>query len=82
MHKTVVSRLLGVMMTLAAVNAAAQVAGSMTIGVPATELTTLTQTPHTERHFTEGDAVRDGVGRFGTARAAACTGLRGQRGRR
>ena len=42
MYKTVVSRL-GVMMILAAVNAAAQVAGTMTIGVPATELTTLTK---------------------------------------
>jgi sporulation protein YlmC with PRC-barrel domain len=42
MHKTVVFGLLGVMMTVAAVNVAAQVAGSMTIGVPATELTTLT----------------------------------------
>ncbi len=40
MHKTV-SRFLGVMITLAAVNAAAQVAGSMTLGVPATELVTL-----------------------------------------
>jgi len=41
MHKTVVPRLLGVMMFLVAANAAAQVAGSMTIGVPATELVTL-----------------------------------------
>ena len=40
MHKTV-SRFLGVMITLAAVNAAAQVAGSLTLGVPATELVTL-----------------------------------------
>jgi sporulation protein YlmC with PRC-barrel domain len=41
MHKTFVPRLLGVMMFLVAANAAAQVAGSMTIGVPATELVTL-----------------------------------------
>jgi hypothetical protein len=41
MHKTVVSGLLGVMIILAAVNAAAQVAGSLTLGMPATELVTL-----------------------------------------
>ena len=40
MHKTV-SQFLGVMITLAAVNAAAQVAGSMTLGMPATELVTV-----------------------------------------
>ena len=43
MHKTVVSGLLGLMMTVAAVNVAAQVAGSTTIGVPATEKTTVTR---------------------------------------
>ena len=41
MHKTFVPRLLGPMIVLAAATAAAQVAGSMTIGVPATELVTL-----------------------------------------
>jgi ribosomal 30S subunit maturation factor RimM len=43
MHKTVVSGLLGAMMAVAAVNVAAQVAGSTTIGVPATEITTVTR---------------------------------------
>jgi sporulation protein YlmC with PRC-barrel domain len=42
MRKTIVAGLLGVMMTVAAVKVAAQVAGSTTIGVPATEITTLT----------------------------------------
>jgi sporulation protein YlmC with PRC-barrel domain len=42
MRKTVVAGFMGVMMAVAAVNVAAQVAGSTTIGVPATELTTLT----------------------------------------
>jgi ribosomal 30S subunit maturation factor RimM len=43
MRKTVVVGLLGVMMAVAAGNVAAQVAGSTTIGVPATEITTLTK---------------------------------------
>jgi hypothetical protein len=42
MRNTVVAGFMGVMMAVAAVNVAAQVAGSTTIGVPATELTTLT----------------------------------------
>jgi PRC-barrel domain len=42
MRKTVVAGFMGVMMAVAAVNVAAQVAGSTTIGVPATEITTLT----------------------------------------
>lgn len=42
MRKTVVAGLLGVMMAVTAVKVAAQVAGSTTIGVPATEITTLT----------------------------------------
>jgi sporulation protein YlmC with PRC-barrel domain len=42
MRKTVIAGLIGVIM-VAAVNVAAQVAGSTTIGVPATELTTLTK---------------------------------------
>jgi hypothetical protein len=37
-----VAGFMGVMMAVAAVNVAAQVAGSTTIGVPATEITTLT----------------------------------------
>ena len=43
MRKTVVAGLMGVMMAVAAANVAAQVAGSTTIGVPATEITTLTK---------------------------------------
>ena len=43
MRKTVVAGLMGVMITVAAGNVAAQVAGSTTIGVPATEITTLTK---------------------------------------
>jgi hypothetical protein len=38
-----VAGLLGVMMAVAAVNVAAQVAGTTTLGVPATEITTLTR---------------------------------------
>src|SRR5713101_6803945 len=41
LRKTVVAGLMGVMMAVAAGNVAAQVAGSTTIGVPATEITTL-----------------------------------------
>jgi sporulation protein YlmC with PRC-barrel domain len=41
MHKAIVSRLLGMVITLAAVNAAAQVAGSISIGVPAMEAVAL-----------------------------------------
>jgi sporulation protein YlmC with PRC-barrel domain len=41
MRKTVVAGLMGVMMAVAAGKVAAQVAGSTTIGVPATEITTL-----------------------------------------
>jgi len=41
MRKTVVAGLLGMMMTVAAGKVAAQVAGSTTIGVPATEITTI-----------------------------------------
>ena len=43
MRKTVVAGLMSVLMAVAAGNVAAQVAGSTTIGVPATEITTLTQ---------------------------------------
>jgi sporulation protein YlmC with PRC-barrel domain len=43
MGKTVIAGLTGVIMAVAAGNVAAQVAGSTTIGVPATELTTLTK---------------------------------------
>jgi sporulation protein YlmC with PRC-barrel domain len=43
MRKTVVAGLMGVMITVAAGKVAAQVAGSTTIGVPATEITTLTK---------------------------------------
>lgn len=43
MRKTVVAGLMGVLMTVAAGKVAAQVAGSTTIGVPATEITTLTK---------------------------------------
>lgn len=43
MRKTVVVGLMGVIMAVAAGNVAAQVAGSTTIGVPATEITTLTK---------------------------------------
>jgi hypothetical protein len=43
MRKTVVVGLLSVIMAVAAGNVAAQVAGSTTIGVPATEITTLTK---------------------------------------
>src|SRR5512132_506218 len=43
MRKTAVAGLMGVMITVAAGNVAAQVAGSTTIGVPATEITTLTK---------------------------------------
>ena len=41
MRKTVVAGLMGVMMVVAAVHVAAQVAGTTTLGVPATEITTL-----------------------------------------
>ena len=43
MRKTVVAGLMSVLMAVAAGNVAAQVAGSTTIGVPATEITTLTK---------------------------------------
>jgi sporulation protein YlmC with PRC-barrel domain len=43
MRKTIVAGLMGVMMAVAAGNVAAQVAGSTTIGVPATEMTILTK---------------------------------------
>jgi sporulation protein YlmC with PRC-barrel domain len=43
MRKTVVAGLVGVMIAVAAGNGAAQVAGSTSIGVPATEITTLTK---------------------------------------
>jgi len=43
MRKTVVAGLMGVMMVVAAGNVAAQVAGSTTIGVPASEITTITK---------------------------------------
>jgi sporulation protein YlmC with PRC-barrel domain len=43
MRKTVVAGLLGVIMAVAAGKVTAQVAGSTTIGVPATEITTLTK---------------------------------------
>lgn len=43
MRKTVVVGLMGVIMAVVAGNVAAQVAGSTTIGVPATEITTLTK---------------------------------------
>ena len=42
MRNTVVAGFMGVMMVVAAANVAGQVAGSTTIGVPATEITTLT----------------------------------------
>jgi len=41
MRTTVVAGLMGVMMAVAAVHVAAQVAGTTTLGVPATEITTL-----------------------------------------
>jgi len=41
MRTTVVAGLMGVMMVVAAVHVAAQVAGTTTLGVPATEITTL-----------------------------------------
>jgi len=41
MRHTMVAGLLSLMMAVAAVNVAAQVAGSTTLGVPATEITTL-----------------------------------------
>jgi sporulation protein YlmC with PRC-barrel domain len=41
MRKTVVAGLMSVLMAVAAGNVAAQVAGSTTIGVPATEITTI-----------------------------------------
>ena len=41
MHKTVMAGLIGVMMTVAAVNVAAQVAGSTTLGVPAAKTKTI-----------------------------------------
>ena len=41
MRNTVVAGLMSVMMAIAAVNVAAQVAGSTTLGVPAGEITTL-----------------------------------------
>ena len=41
MRTTVVAGLMGVMMVVAAVHVAAQVAGTTTLGVPATETTTL-----------------------------------------
>lgn len=41
MRNIVVAGLIGVMMAVAAVNVGAQVAGSTTLGVPATEITTL-----------------------------------------
>ena len=41
MRNTVIPGLMSVMMAVAAVNVAAQVAGSTTLGVPATEITTL-----------------------------------------
>jgi sporulation protein YlmC with PRC-barrel domain len=43
MRKTIVAGLMGILMAVAAGQVAAQVAGSTTIGVPATELTTLTR---------------------------------------
>jgi sporulation protein YlmC with PRC-barrel domain len=43
MRKTIVAGLMGVMVAVAAGHVAAQVAGSTTIGVPATEMTTLTK---------------------------------------
>jgi sporulation protein YlmC with PRC-barrel domain len=43
MRKTVVAGLIGVMMAVAAGNVAAQVAGSTTLGVPASEITTITK---------------------------------------
>jgi sporulation protein YlmC with PRC-barrel domain len=43
MRKTVVAGLMSVLMAVATGNVAAQVAGSTTIGVPATEITTLTK---------------------------------------
>ena len=43
MRKTVVAGLMSVMMAFAAGKVAAQVAGSTTIGVPASEITTLTK---------------------------------------
>ena len=42
MRKTVAAGLVGVMMAVAAANVAGHVAGSTTIGVPASEITTLT----------------------------------------
>jgi hypothetical protein len=41
MRTTVIAGLMGVMMVVAAVHVAAQVAGTTTLGVPATEITTL-----------------------------------------
>ena len=41
MRKTVVAGLIDAMMVVAAVHVAAQVAGTTTLGVPATEITTL-----------------------------------------
>ena len=43
MRTTVIAGLMGVMMVVAAVHVAAQVAGTTTLGVPATEITTLAQ---------------------------------------
>ena len=43
MRKTIVAGLMGVLMAVAGGNVAAQVAGSTTIGVPASEMTTLTR---------------------------------------
>jgi sporulation protein YlmC with PRC-barrel domain len=43
MRKTVVAGLIGVMMAVAAGNVTAQVAGSTTLGVPASEITTITK---------------------------------------
>ena len=65
MGKTVIAGLTGVIMAVAAGNVAAQVAGSTTIGVPATELTTLTKGWSAKKQILGKDVYNDAGDKIG-----------------
>jgi PRC-barrel domain protein len=65
MRNTVVAGLMGVMMAVAAVNVAAQVAGQTTLGVPATEITTLTRGWSAKKQILDKPVYNDNNERVG-----------------
>jgi sporulation protein YlmC with PRC-barrel domain len=65
MRHTVVAGLMGLIMAVAAVNVAAQVAGSTTLGVPATEVTTLARGWSAKKQILDKPVYNDNNERVG-----------------